>query len=74
MRIMSIVLSVLTIIFLITYIVIRVAVMPVNYIIIKDDNNFDINSVLNIKNEKKDIIFSYDVPAFKEVDSNDRNI
>lgn|GEM_PF-897942 len=72
MRIMSIVLSVLTIIFLITYIVIRVAVMPVNYIIIKDDNNFDINSVLNIKNEKKDIIFSYDVPAFKEVDSNDK--
>lgn len=53
MRIMSIVLSVLTLIFLSTYIVIRVAVMPVNYVIIKDDNNFDINSVLNIKNEKK---------------------
>lgn len=72
MRVMSLVFSILTLIFLITWLMIRTFVMPVNYIIIKDDTGFNINSVLAIKDEKKDIIFSYDVPAFKEVAGNDK--
>lgn len=72
MRIVSTVASALVVIFLVTWLIIRNFVMPVNYVIISDKTGFDIEDVLNIKKEKKDMIYSYDVKAFNEVNGNDK--